>query len=109
MTKGRNVIDRRNVPYVIVTRQIIEDEGLKAADKSVYSVLCMYADNKTMDCHPSRETIMKKAGIGDHALRNSIRKLTEKGYIAVEKRTNYRGQATNLYILLDVSDIGKRV
>lgn len=100
----RSVLDRRGMPFVWLTKAVMMDESLKASDKSVYAVLCMYADNNTSDCWPSRDSIMKKAGISDHSLRKSIRILKDAGYIEVRKRTNSRGQASNLYILLDVSD-----
>lgn len=100
----RSVLDRRKNPFVWLTKAVMMDESLKASDKSVYSVLCMYADNSTSECWPSRDTIMKKAGISDHSLRKSIRILKEAGYIEVRKRTNSRGQASNLYILLEVFD-----
>ena len=101
--RKRGVLDRRGMPFVWLTKAVMEDESLKASDKSVYAVLCMYADNSTSECWPSRKTIMKKAGISDHSLRKSLRKLQDAGYILVEERTNYAGQATNLYILLDIS------
>lgn len=101
--KERNVLDRRNHPFVWVTKEVMKDTRLKAADKSVYAVLCMYADNDSSDCYPSRETLMKEAGVSDHTLRKSVAKLKGFGYVDVEKRTNHRGQASNLYILLEVS------
>lgn len=100
----RNVLDRRGMPFVWLTKAVMMDESLKASDKSVYAVLCMYADNSTSDCWPSRDTIMKKAGISDHSLRKSIRILKEAGYIEVRKRYNSGGQASNLYVLLEVTD-----
>ena len=104
MTKERRaVIDRRSAPFVMVTRSVIEDESLRAADKSVYTTLCMYADNKTAEAWPSRETLLKKAGISDRTLRNSLLKLSKKGYIEIVKRyANDGRQLSNLYVLLDV-------
>src|SRR5699024_8818788 len=88
---NRSILDRRSVPFVMVTRAILEDVSLKASDKSVYSVLCMYADNRTSDCFPSRETLMSKAGVSDNTLRKCIRNLQERGYIDVEERYNSAG------------------
>ena len=103
MKHDRAVLDRRNVPFVMVSRAVIEDETIKASDKSVYSVLCMYADNNTADCWPSRDTLLKKAGISDRTLRNSLKTLEERGYIEVIKRYADNGrQLSNLYVLLDV-------
>lgn len=100
---SRNVLDRRNSPFVMVTRSALEDEALKSSDKSVYSVLCMYADNKTQDCWPSRETIQKKSGVSDRTLRNSLQALQDRGYIEVIERFADNGrQLSNLYVLLDV-------
>lgn len=98
----RKVLDRRNFTFVQVTKKVLEDESLKAADKSVYSVLCMYASNDTSECYPSRDTIMRKAGISDKTLRKSIEKLRDSGYIDVKERYNSAGRASNLYVLLDV-------
>lgn len=100
----RSVLDRRNIPFVWLTKAVMMDESLKASDKSVYATLCMYADNNSSECWPSRSTIMKKAGISDHSLRKSIRKLEEYGYIEVSKRYNSKGQASNRYTLLEVFD-----
>ena len=99
----RTVIDRRSVPFVMVTRKVIEDETLKASDKSLYAALCMYADNDTAECFPSRETLWKKAGISDKTFRNSLEKLEERGYIKVVPRHSEDGRRlSNLYVLLDV-------
>lgn len=102
---NRAVLDRRGEPFIMVTRAVIEDESLRSADKSVYATLCMYADNRTSECWPSRETLLKKAGVSDRTLRNSLRLLEDSGYIKVIKR--YRddgGQLSNLYVLLRVSE-----
>ncbi|WP_442961136.1 helix-turn-helix domain-containing protein [Pseudogracilibacillus sp. SO30301A] len=86
ISSERIVLDRRKAPFVMVTRAILEDESLKAADKSVYSTLCMYPDNRTSDCFPSRETILKKSGVSDRTLRNCLKTLEERGYIEVLNR-----------------------
>lgn len=98
----RAVLDRRNSPFIMVTREVIEDETLRASEKSVYATLCMYADNKTSDCWPSRETLLKKSGISDKTLRNSLRILQDKGYVKVVYRHAEDGrQLSNLYVLTD--------
>jgi|SRR5690625_993621 len=103
MENIRAVLDRRNSPFVMVTRAILEDETLKASDKSVYSILCMYADNKTSESFPSRGTLLKKSGVSDKTLRNSLDKLEESGHIEVVRRYAENGrQLSNLYVLLDV-------
>lgn len=102
--KERKILDRRSIPFVIVTKMVLTDENLRASDKSIYSVLCMYANNDTLDCFPSKETILKKAGIGDKAFRTSIKRLVDEGYIDIEKRFSEDGRRmSNRYVLLDVS------
>lgn len=106
MTENK-ILDRRNVPFVMVTKAVLKDTELKASDKSVYSVLCMYADNETSECFPSRTTIMREAGVSDKTLRKSIARLKERGYIDVKDRYSSAGRASNLYVLLDVNNAGK--
>ena len=103
MCAERNVLDRRSVPFVMVTRAVIDDERLKASDKSVYATLCMYADNRTSESWPSRETLMKKAGVSDRTLRNSLKALEDLGYIEIVDRWSGAGtRLSNLYVLLDI-------
>ena len=103
MRNNRAVIDRRRSPFVMVTRAVIDDDTLKAADKSVYTALCMYADNETSEAWPSRKMLLKKAGVSDRTLRNSLRRLSDKGYIDVKSRYRKDGrQLSNIYVLLDV-------
>lgn len=97
------VLDRRSVPFTMVTKAVLDDETLKASDKAVYAVLCMYADNKTSECYPQRTTLMKKAGLSDKTLRKCISTLSQRGYIKVEHRTGRKGNASNRYTLLDVT------
>jgi hypothetical protein len=103
-SEGRLVLDRRNVPFTMVTNAVLKDRTLKASDKSVYATICLYADNETSDCYPSRETLMKDAGVSDKTLRNSLRRLADKGYIDIKHRYNKNGQSSNLYVLLDISN-----
>ena len=101
--KKRNVLDRRKSPFVMVTRKVIEDTRLKASDKALYSALCLYADNETSECFPSRETLWRTAGISDNTFRNSLAKLEDLGYIEVKERWGKDGRRlSNLYVLLDV-------
>jgi len=91
----------------MVTRTVLEDESLKAADKSVYAILCMYADNRTSECWPSRITLQKKAGVSDRTLRNSLQTLEERGYIKIIKRyANDGRRLSNLYVLLEIENKG---
>lgn len=103
---SERILDRRNVPFAMVTKAVLKDTSLKASDKSVYSVICMYADNRTSECYPSRGTLMKEAGVSDKTLRKSLDRLKERGYIDVRRRNNHRGRTSNLYVLLEVPSQG---
>lgn len=99
----RAVLDRRSAPFVMVTRSVLDDDTLRSSDKSVYAALCMYADNRTAECWPGRDTLLSKAGVSDRTLRNSLDTLRSKGYIDVVHRYAENGrQLSNLYVLLDV-------
>lgn len=106
---GMKKLDRQKYPFAMVPTFIFKDKTLKASDKSVYSVLCMYADNVTSECFPSRTTLMKEAGVSDKTLRNSLDRLKSEGYIDIKSRYNSAGRASNLYILLNVDTEGEEI
>lgn len=101
-TNDKRILVRRSVPFTIVANAVLKDKSLKAADKSVYATLCMYADNRTAEAWPSRSTLMDMAGVSDKTLRNSLDRLEERGYISIKMRRGLDGsQLSNLYVLLD--------
>jgi len=85
--------------FTRVANKVIEDLSLKSSDKSVYMALSYYADNKTGECYPRRDTILKVSGVSDKTLRNSIKNLEIKGYISVSSRTINGKFSSNLYRL----------
>lgn len=92
--------NKREGKYTKVANKVITDLSLKASDKSVYMVLSRYADNITRECFPSRDTLMKYAGVSDKTLRLAIKNLVDRGYISVESRRKGGRRSTNLYRLL---------
>src|SRR5699024_11824965 len=67
MKHDRAVLDRRNVPFVMVLRAGIEDETFKVSDKFVYFVLCMYVDNKMAEWLASMEKHYQMSVIRDRS------------------------------------------
>ena len=107
MTDKRTVIDFRKRRFIQVTREVIynEEKLTKPVDIAVYTVLCMYADNDTKTMHPSVATIAKKARSSERVVHRSLRTLQDAGYIEIVPRYDHKGaQASNQYILLDVSE-----
>lgn len=104
MGNRNEVIDRRKSPFVMVTKKVLEDESLKTSEKIIYSILCMYADNNTSECWPSKKTLINKSGVSNRTLDNGLKVLESKTYIKVERRyKNNGGQLSNKYVLLDVN------
>lgn len=103
MESNKAILNRKGTKFVMVTKLIMEDGSLRSADKSVYAALCLFSDNKTSKCWPGRDSLMRSAGVSDRTLRNSLKKLEDKGYIEIVKRyKNNGGQLSNAYVLLDV-------
>lgn len=85
----------------MVYNKVLCDGSLKSYDKLTYTILCMYANNKTKESWPSRSTLIKKTGISDKTLRVSLGTLEKRGYIKVNKRFRPDGgQLTNSYIII---------
>ena len=53
---------KRKEPFVMVESRILQSGELSVYEKTVYCVLCSFADNKTGICYPSYETIAARAG-----------------------------------------------
>lgn len=107
MKHDKPILDFRKRKFFRMTRAIIDDESvdLKPVDITVYSVLCMYADNNDMASYPSVETIARKSRCSIRTTQRSLRNLEEAGYIDIKNRYDGRGfKTSNQYILLDVSE-----
>lgn len=86
--------------FTIITNRVIDDEQLKGADKLVFMAICRYAHNKTRKCHPSRETLMKKAGVSKKPFQTSLTTLEARGYIRIERRTSNGLKLSNEYTVM---------
>lgn len=105
MDESKNVIDFRKRKFFRTTRAVFSDTGneLKTTDLTVYSVLCMYADNDDTSSWGSVQTIAEKSRCSIRTAQRSINSLKEKGFIDVKNRFDSRGfKLSNSYYLLDV-------
>jgi transcription initiation factor IIE alpha subunit len=74
----------------------------KTADKLVYVMLCMHADNTTKESFPSVKTLAKECSCSENTVRNALRKLKDLRLIDVrERKSKESGQLSNLYVLLN--------
>jgi predicted transcriptional regulator len=100
------VLDLRDKKFTQVTNVVLKDSIHldKTADKLVYVMLCMHADNTTKQSYPSVKTLAKECRCSENTVRNALRKLKELRLIDVkERKSKESGQLSNLYVLLNPS------
>ena len=91
---------KRKEPFVMVESRILQSGELSVYEKTVYCVLCSFADNETGVCYPSYETIAARAGCSRRKAIACIETLAEKGLLRKEERaTKNGGNKTNIYYL----------
>lgn len=72
----------------------------KPAQKVVYAILCMYADNTTMKSHPSIQTLARKACCSENTVRSALAKLEAEDLLLIRRRKNGKKNFSNEYTLL---------
>jgi transcription initiation factor IIE alpha subunit len=98
------VLDLRDKKFTQVTNVVLKDSVHldKTADKLVYVMLCMHADNTTKQSYPSVKTLAKECSCSENTVRNALRKLKDLRLIDVrERKSKESGQLSNLYVLLN--------
>lgn len=87
--------------FARVTRAVLNDEVHldKPVEKLVYTILCMYADNKTTKSHPSVSTIAAKCRCSENSVRQALKRLEELELIGVTRRRRGPKNDTNEYEL----------
>ncbi|WHY01806.1 helix-turn-helix domain-containing protein [Neobacillus sp. DY30] len=104
--KNYGVLDLRDKKFTQVTNVVLQDRVHldKTADKLVYVMLCMHADNTTKKSYPSVKTLAKECSCSENTVRNALKKLKELRLIDIkERKSNESGQLSNLYVLLNPS------
>ena len=97
--------NRKDFKHIRVAEAVYRDTKLKASDKAVYTVLSLYADRNTSECYPSRKTLMAMAGVSSNTLAKSINNLRSLGYVEVEARFVEGARVSNLYRLMDETNL----
>lgn len=102
MSGRQNVLDFHDHRFSRVTKDVLNDEKYldKPAQKLVYSILCMYADNATMKSHPSIQTLARKACCSENTVRAALAKLEKEGLLTIKRRKNGKKNFSNEYTLL---------
>jgi transcriptional antiterminator len=101
------VLDLRENKFTQVTSIVLQDKIHldKTADKLVYVMLCMHANNTTKESYPSVKTLARECCCSENTVRNALKKLKELRLIDVrERKSKESGQLSNLYVLLNPSD-----
>jgi hypothetical protein len=92
---------KRHAPFIWVLKSTYEDHRLDASDVAVWFALAYHADSDGV-CWPARETLRRRARIGQDALVVSLRKLIDLGYLKKEPQFDEKGrQTSNLYTMLE--------
>lgn len=102
--ENSGVLDLRDHKFAQVTKCVLEDREIldKSAQKLVYVMLCMHADNVKKTSFPSIKTLATECLCSENTVRSALRKLREVGLIDIsERKSRESGQLSNLYVLLD--------
>lgn len=101
MDKKQPVRDHRQPGWFWASNEMIDQAGAELGPYgiAVYMALARWA-GKDGTCYPSIATIAKKLGCSSNKVRESLKNLTEAGWIKIEKRTDGKRHQSNLYILL---------
>ena len=86
------------------SKDVLDDDKLlsKPAEKLVYVVLCMYANNRTMQAYPSVKTLASKCLCSENTVRNALKRLEELGLIEIERRKDGNRNSTSVYTLMEI-------
>ncbi|MEK3817484.1 helix-turn-helix domain-containing protein [Bacillus sp. FSL K6-1284] len=101
----RGVLDLREHKFAQVASSVLVDVKIldKSAQKLVYTMLSMHADNHSKQSFPSIKTLAAECFCSENTAREALRKLKEVGLIDIrERRSRESGQLSNLYVLLPI-------
>lgn len=98
MNEKANVF-RYSTPFTMVSNELILCENMSPTLKTVYSVICCYANIKDSSCYPSYATIAKKAGISRRTAITAIQTLQDCGLLEKETRKNGSDYTSNVYVI----------
>lgn len=81
---------------IIIPKEILDDTDLSIAEKFIFGYIASF----TKCCFESNEAIAAKLGVSESTISHALPKLSEKGYIFVEK-VNNSNNLRRVYSVLD--------
>ena len=75
-----------NAPFTVVDRAVLMSENLSVYDKTVYAILCSYANSTDRSCSPSYQTIARKAGCSRRKVIAVIANLERMGLVEKQEQ-----------------------
>jgi Mn-dependent DtxR family transcriptional regulator len=79
------VKNKNKEKFGIVKSDVIQDPNLSTTSKTVYALLCTFAD-KHRECYPSVIHISELLSIDRRTVQRAITELKDKKYVKKEKR-----------------------
>ena len=80
------------------------DLDLTTSEKMILVLLSDNANDETGECWPSQKYLANRAGMSRQNVNLIINRLREKGHISFEQRKGEKGQRSNMYRILTVSN-----
>ena len=80
------------------------DLDLTTSEKMILVLLSDNANDETGECWPSQKYLANRAGMSRQNVNLIINRLREKGHISFEHRKGEKGQRSNMYRILTVSN-----
>lgn len=99
------VLDLREHKFTQVASSVLADGNIldKSAQKLVYTMLSMHADNNSKQSFPSVKTLASECLCSENTVRAALKKLKDVGLIDIrERKSKESGQLSNLYVLLPI-------
>ena len=86
--------------FACVDGNVVVDPALSPFDKAVFGVLCFHADSDDRECYLKVATIAREAGCSERSVRNSLKKLEERGIIERKARFANNEQISSLFRII---------
>ncbi len=99
------VLDLREHKFTQVASSVLSDGKIldNSAQKLVYTMLSMHADNHSKQSFPSVKTLAAECLCSENTVRKALTKLKDVGLIDIrERKSKESGQLSNLYVLLPI-------
>ncbi|MEQ5778578.1 helix-turn-helix domain-containing protein [Thalassospira sp. NFXS8] len=85
-----------------VQTKVLDHPDLTTAEICVAVVLASHVNDRTQNCFPKIETIAREASLSDRKVRQALKRLSELGLVAKQRRAVGRLRNRNAYQLLDL-------